>query len=283
MTDMPAPETPQRPRDRVSISRSGPDSGLETMAAHYVRQSFRPHAHGEYLLGVIEAGVHAVWCRGVSNLAGAGTVVTMNPGDVHHGGAGDARGWSQRMIYVPEAALAGSLADAADRDSAPLPLFRTAFHPLPELAARLVHHHAVLHAAPLTLARDVAREAFLRTLTTTLAPALVVPERGRAPAGRIRDAVDFLDANAREDVSLDTLSALAGLRRRQTIAAFKRLTGLPPHAYHVMRKIETVKALLRAGLPPAEAAADAGFADQSHMSRHFVAQVGITPAAYARG
>lgn len=31
------------------------------------------------------------------------------------------------------------------------------------------------------------------------------------------------------------------------------------------------------------AAAETGFADQSHMGRHFAAITGTTPAAYARG
>ena len=44
-----------------------------------------------------------------------------------------------------------------------------------------------------------------------------------------------------------------------------------------------VKRLLRAGMTSAEAAAQAGFADQSHMGRHFRAIVGITPAAFAKG
>ena len=70
---------------------------------------------------------------------------------------------------------------------------------------------------------------------------------------------------------------------RQTITAFRRETGLPPHVWHLQRKIERVKALLRQGMSPAAAAAETGFADQSHMGRHFAAILGITPAAYARG
>jgi AraC-like ligand binding domain len=62
--------------------------GVETTAAHYVGQSFKPHAHQEYLLAVIDGGVHSVWCRGQRHQVSAGTVVTMHPGDAHHGGAG---------------------------------------------------------------------------------------------------------------------------------------------------------------------------------------------------
>jgi len=84
-------------------------------------------------------------------------------------------------------------------------------------------------------------------------------------------------------VSLAELYAITGLRRRQTIAAFQRATGLPPHAWHLQRRIGRVKRLLRQGMPVAIAAVETGFADQSHMGRHFLAITGLTPAAYARG
>lgn len=86
-----------------------------------------------------------------------------------------------------------------------------------------------------------------------------------------------------EDVRLDDLCTVAGLRRRQLIDAFRQHTGLTPHAWHLQQKIARVKRLLCDGMTATEAAMETGFADQSHMTRHFVAMVGITPGAYARG
>ena len=40
---------------------------------------------------------------------------------------------------------------------------------------------------------------------------------------------------------------------------------------------------LREGMPPAHVAAELGFVDQSHFTRHFKQLVGVTPAKYARG
>jgi len=39
--------------------------------------------------------------------------------------------------------------------------------------------------------------------------------------------------------------------------------------------------MIRGGLPLAEAASEAGFADQSHMSRLFKRAYGLTPARWA--
>ena len=52
--------------------------------------------------------------------------------------------------------------------------------------------------------------------------------------------------------------------------------------YLVMRRLGRVKAALRAGDSLASAAAEAGFADQSHMGRHFRRAYGVTPAAWLR-
>ena len=48
-----------------------------------------------------------------------------------------------------------------------------------------------------------------------------------------------------------------------------------------MRRLDRVRRFLNGGASPAQAALDAGFADQSHMSRHFKRTYGLTPARWA--
>jgi transcriptional regulator GlxA family with amidase domain len=45
--------------------------------------------------------------------------------------------------------------------------------------------------------------------------------------------------------------------------------------------VRHAKSLLRAGLPIALVAAEAGFYDQAHLTRHFKRIVGLTPGRYA--
>ncbi|WP_239002822.1 AraC family transcriptional regulator [Rhodovastum atsumiense] len=274
--------TDDGPNDRATIRHLPDLHDIETLSARYVRQTFKPHAHDEYLFGVIESGVHAVWCRGTMNRVPAGTVVTMHPGDVHYGGGGHACGWCQRMLYVSEAGMRAILSDMADREITGSLDFTDAFHARPDLACRFSALHAVLHGSLEALARDVALDDLMRAILTELVPG-VVPEDRNAPDGRIRDAIEYLRSRVDENVTLDELCRVADLRRRQTIAAFRRHTGLPPHAWHVQQKIGRVKRLLRDGMSAAQAAAETGFADQSHMARHFLGIVGVTPGAYARG
>lgn len=278
MNDAPPPAARS---ERVSLRRPLGHAGLETLAAHYVRQTFKPHSHPEYLIGVITGGVHAVWCRGERHTVVPGTVMSMRPGDVHHGNAAVETGWVQRMFYIGENTMAEILADRSDAASAPLPDFGACNRQDSALSTRLARIHDALHASRLTLSRDAALVALAEVVAAITRGASGDDPRGAVPDRRASRLVDYLHARVADDVSLDELSSLAGLRRRQTIDLFKRQTGLPPHAYHIGLKVRLVRKRLREGHSPAMAAIEAGFADQSHMARHFTAIVGMTPAAYA--
>jgi AraC-like DNA-binding protein len=52
------------------------------------------------------------------------------------------------------------------------------------------------------------------------------------------------------------------------------------YTYLIQRRVLLVRQLVTRKRSLAEAAAEAGFADQSHMTRAFVRQLGVTPARY---
>jgi len=47
------------------------------------------------------------------------------------------------------------------------------------------------------------------------------------------------------------------------------------------RRIDAARKRLLEGEPPAQVAADVGFHDQAHLTRHFKRHVGTTPAHFA--
>ena len=267
--------------ERVSFKRLLDHRGIETLAAHYVSKKFKPHFHPEYLIGVITGGVHEVWCRGERHTVRAGTVMTMRPGDVHHGNAAIEDGWVQRMFYVSEEAMAGILSDRKHGMRDGLPDFSVVGHFDLRLAGRLEHLHDVVHASRLSLSRDTALIDLADVVGVLSAGAASSQAKDRSDNRRAARLVDYLHAHVEADVRLETLSSIVSLGRRQMIDLFKKHTGMPPHAYHIGLKVRKVQDLLRNGSSLAAAAAEAGFADQSHMSRHFAAIVGTTPAAYA--
>ena len=85
-----------------------------------------------------------------------------------------------------------------------------------------------------------------------------------------------------EVVTLNELAKVAGLSRFHLLREFTRATGMPPHTYQIHIRVEHACQLIRRGVLPAEAALLAGFADQSHLNRHFRHVWGITAGAYAQ-
>jgi AraC-like DNA-binding protein len=75
---------------------------------------------------------------------------------------------------------------------------------------------------------------------------------------------------------------LTGLSQFALLRAFRRETGMPPHAYLNQLRVRRARLLLDDGLAPADVAAQTGFADQAHLTRHFKRVVGVPPAAYQR-
>ncbi len=255
------------------------DSWIDTLSARYVRQCFTPHAHAEYLFGVIEAGCHMVRCNGVDTPAAAGTLVTMNPGDVHSGGSFDESGWLQHMVYVEESAIDSFAEDIFDRSMRKRPVLEGTFRQPGAFVSSFLATYRVLRHNSEPLA---AQSAALRLVEGVLARfAGATGPAARSAPHAVRRMTDFIEAHLGRSITLDVLASVGGLRRRHTIELFQQTYGVPPHRYLIVARIEAVKTLLRSGVTPAHAASACGFADQSHMSRHFRSIVGTTPARYA--
>jgi AraC-like DNA-binding protein len=260
-------------------------AGVQATTADTTR-SFARHSHETFGVGVVWRGAQrSASGRGLVE-ARAGDVITVNPGEVHDGSPFDERGRAWRMLYF-EPSLVHDVAlelGAAAPTSLELeqPVLRDA-----AFAARFHRAFAFVTnvgALPDRLACEEAMYALMaqcvRRHTTARLP---VSERAEldGTSAAIRHAKARIDDNPCEPVTLTSLALEAGLSRFQLLRGFARATGLPPHAYLVQRRMSLARRLIEQGSPLAEAAAGAGFADQSHMTRAFVRAFGVTPAQYA--
>jgi AraC family transcriptional regulator len=105
---------------------------------------------------------------------------------------------------------------------------------------------------------------------------------GALPRRKLRAVVEYVEEHLDASLTLGQLAAVAHLSVYHFARQFKRATGLPPHQYLILRRVERAKHLLQAGtdLSLAEVAADAGFSDQSQFSHHFKRLVGVTPGQF---
>jgi AraC-like DNA-binding protein len=112
----------------------------------------------------------------------------------------------------------------------------------------------------------------------------VIPsERTKAglPKWRLKRAVDYVEANLAESVSLADIASATGLSRMHFAAQFKAATGLRPHEYLLRRRIERAQEMLvRGARPLVEIALSVGFQSQSHFTTVFKHVVGKPPRAW---
>jgi AraC-like DNA-binding protein len=101
---------------------------------------------------------------------------------------------------------------------------------------------------------------------------------GLAPA-RANRICEYIDSHLQENIALEVLAGIAQLSVHHFARAFRQSLGIPPHNYIVQRRVEHAQQLLRnTELPISEIAIVAGFADQSHLARHFRTITGVSPS-----
>ena len=114
----------------------------------------------------------------------------------------------------------------------------------------------------------------------TAAQTLSTERKPNRRAAALRRVAEYIEKNSTERIMLEELAALANLSPCRFATVFRREIGLPPHRYLCHVRVQHAIALLRSGVPLAMAASEAGFFDQSHLSRHFKSICGVTPGKY---
>jgi AraC family transcriptional regulator len=112
---------------------------------------------------------------------------------------------------------------------------------------------------------------------------LAVRSDGSLPPGKLRAVVEYIEEHLDGSPTLEQMAATAHLSVYHFARQFKAATGLPPHQYVILRRVEWAKRLLQEGdLSLAEVAAGTGFTDQSKLSHTFKRVVGVSPRQFRR-
>ncbi|MGE6224598.1 helix-turn-helix domain-containing protein [Aeromonas media] len=232
------------------------------------------HSHPHFSIGAITGGhSHYLNQRSLQEV-GPGSLVLMNPEEVHACNPIADQPWSYLMFYLDTDWLRGQQEEAG---------LGSEFRPFDMTASRdpllyrgLQHLHHQLVEAPDPLAREVACHLFSRQLLARLTPA----RWDDRPPRHLQRAAELMQDDSASPLSLSQLSAVAGLTPSHFVRAFSHHYGMTPHAYLLDRRIRHARSLLRQGQPLAEVALASGFADQAHFQRQFKRRVAATPGQY---
>ena len=129
---------------------------------------------------------------------------------------------------------------------------------------------------------DMARIDFAVALADMLRAAAsdAAEKSGALAFDSLSRARDTIAADPARRHSMAALERLSGLDRWTLARQFRAAFGTSPSRFRTMRQLDQVRRSLKSGASIAAAAIEAGFADQSHMSRHFKRAYGLTPARW---
>lgn len=260
---------------RDFIATDHPCPGIQRLRAGFFGHAYDPHRHESYAIGVTERGTQAFRYRGTDCASTTGLTMVLHPDELHDGHAVAPDGFVYRMLYIDAALIGEALGGTG----------------LPFVA------DAVADDAILATSINEAFEGFPDTVTTLAGAgiAAAIADRlsqraGRPPqprpfhyfGTRLDRAREALDAAIDLSMTAEDLEAVSGLDRYTLARAFRARFATSPHRHLVGRRLQRVKEAVASGASLADAAAEAGFADQSHMTRHFKTRFGLTPGRYAQ-
>ncbi len=265
------------PREFAQFRRVPVMGGMSALIAHYRDHTFAPHFHDTFVIGVFDAGESLVRCEQECHRLGPDDVLIIDPGAIHSAGPGARDGRTYRGIY-PSAEMVREM--LSPQPPGPVRFGRVS-----------VRNRSLAHDIRARMIRlwaeesELGAEEELLHITRLLwkhaggSPRLAdVPMPSARELERVRS---LMDAHSSTTLSLRELAAEVGMNRFQLIRAFARRYGVTPYAYFLDRRVERARRLVATGRQLAAVAAECGFADQSHLTRHFKRIVGVTPGEYA--
>jgi AraC family transcriptional regulator len=109
------------------------------------------------------------------------------------------------------------------------------------------------------------------------------PGRGTLAPPVVAAINRFVAAHLHERISIDELADVAGQTRSHFPRLFRRTLGVSPHQYVMRLRLRRAKMLIAQGCALAEAADEAGFSDQSHLTNWLRRIYGTTPGQLSPG
>src|SRR5579884_1157377 len=139
--------------ERVKFWHDTTLSNLELLHATYVTHSFAPHTHEGYVIGVIEQGAEQFEYRRSRHIAPAGSILFINPGEMHTGSSAAEHGWTYRTLYPSIELLQRAASDLVGRPR-DIPFFGEAVVHDPEMMAEISLVHRALEEQTSALERE---------------------------------------------------------------------------------------------------------------------------------
>lgn len=265
-----------RTRRQARIWRHANLQGIELFHGSYRSYRFAKHFHRIPAIGFVDRGSMSSYCRGENHILASGTLLLLNPGEIHAPAPADSASWSFRMVYLDERVFRSLSLDFNSHDFR----FRQPFARDGALVNCLSQLHQELEQNGDRLRFESCLcNIFSRLATFHCETSYRRFKRKSAKTG-IEKALEYLSAYYHRNLSLAELADLSPFSASHFLRVFRDTVGLTPHSYLTQLRVEAAASLLREGMALSDTAGVVGFVDQSHLTRNFKKILGVTPGQF---
>lgn len=240
-----------------------------------VNHTFPTHIHHSFSLGLVQKGRRIIYVDQTPHLISTNECFIINPYQSHTCGMAEEEGHSYEVISISPRLLQDIYKEVANTDK------------IPHFPQVKITDSAIVQGFSAWLEKQSRHNltdtaeliAVLRGLVSRHAqPEVVAPAQSRHSIVAL--ACAYIEANSNRLIRLKELAAVTHVSPFYLNRIFRQEIGIPPHTYLLQARIKkSLEQLLQTG-SILEAAYSLGFSDQSHFSRFFKKNVGLTPKRY---
>lgn len=238
--------------------------------------AYGAHVHDVMEIIWVLSGCSTLICRDHSYRMHCGDAVIIAPNEVHAGGSYDSSGFSFATLHIPRTVIEMLFENNYSFEHlSPVQLIDGGFaeNLYRELIGGLPNTRTL--EDQLTCLNDVLERLF-HAKRSVAYPAVAL----MACHPAVKRAKSIINATFTETIDFCRLATEVNLHQRYLISLFKTMTGIPPHQYQIALRVDLARRLLDGNLPLSSVASSAGFADQSHLNRHFKRIYSLTPGSF---
>ena len=263
---------------KIELWKNGLLPGITLINNTYSHHSFQPHFHDHYVVMMVNEGVNEGTCEKEKYQVTANDILFINPGEIHTGNSYQFRHLRYSAFYIDTDFFTQHL---PGKRNCPPPVFSR----LLEEKIDLVESMRELFQCTRTIAEPFEIEekkvtVFLEFMNYTVSKKReTVNNISRVSVQKIKG---FIQDQYKQQFSLATLTAYAGLSPYHLIRSFKQSIGITPFQFLRNYRIEKAKQELLKKRTITEVALEVGFYDQSHFHKHFKLVTGVTPREFQK-
>lgn len=255
------------------------DLEIEAYQLAGIVQKFPNHFHEYYVIGFVEGGKRHLWCKNREYDVSAGDLILFNPRDNHYCAPLDGQLLDYRGINIQPEIMERCVKEITGRTFTPRFTQNVVFRSeITQSVADL--YNAILYRSP----RFEKEEALFFLLEQVLQE-YACPfdsEDVSRPNPQIQALCTYMEEHFSDNISLDELTDMTTFGKSYLLRCFTKQIGVSPYRYLQTIRLDKAKRFLEQGIAPVDAAAMAGFSDQSHFTNFFKEFIGLTPRQYQK-